>query len=84
MTDLIPAAPGWYVHETVDHEIGLDPVIAWYASTDHNGDLILLPYVNGGMHQPPILLTPESFKEWRRHIVYRPNHDPGNGDWCPS
>lgn len=80
MSDLIPAAPGWYVREVdEDGEASLDPVIAWQASTDTDGEPALLPFVDGGPCTTPLLLTAASFEDFSRSIVYRPNHDPGNG-----
>ena len=79
MTDLIPAAPGWYVHEIDDGEESFDPVIAWKPATDSDGDDILLPYVDAGTGFPPFALTADSFKHCNRSVVYRPAHDPGYG-----
>lgn len=72
----IPAGPGWYVEEDEEGEISLDPVIAWLPASDAHGEPTLLPFVNGGTCEPPILLTADAFSSFRRHVVYRPNHDP--------
>jgi hypothetical protein len=78
MPDFIPASPGWYVRETDDDgDEGLDPVIAWKATTDKDGDDILLPFVDNSPGFPPFCLSEESFTTLERHVVYRPNHDPG-------
>lgn len=78
MTEIIPTTPGWYLEETgEDGEIGLDPVIAWKVATAEDGEDILLPFVDAGPGNPPFAHTEESFKEFSRRIVYRPNHDPG-------
>lgn len=79
MTTLIPAAPGWYVQET-DEEDGYDPVIAWLSGSDADGEPTLLPFVDGGPCSPPLLLTAEAFKAFRRCVVYRPNRDPATDD----
>lgn len=73
---IIPAAPGWYVEETDDGEITLDPVIAWKVATGEGGDDILLPFVDAGFGFPPFAHTEESFKGLNRRVVYRPSHDP--------
>lgn len=78
----IPAAPGWYIRETDpdDRSVSYDPVIAWKATTDDTGEDILLPFVDAGPGCPPFAHTEESFKEFERHVVYRPNHDPATED----
>ncbi|MFE5218410.1 MULTISPECIES: hypothetical protein [unclassified Streptomyces] len=77
MPDLIPAAPGWYLREVdEDGEVSLDPVIAWQAGADADGEPTLLPFVDGGPSMPPLLLTAAAFEELSRSVVYRPNHDP--------
>jgi hypothetical protein len=79
MPDLIPAAPGWYLREVdEDGEVSLDPVIAWQAGADVDGEPTLLPFVDAGPGAPPILLTAEAFQVFGRSVVYRPNHDPGD------
>lgn len=82
MSNLIPAAPGWYVRETDEEEgdVGYDPVIAWLAASDTDGEPTLLPFVDGGSYSPPLLLTAEAFKAFGRCVVYRPNRDPATGD----
>ncbi|OQD52729.1 hypothetical protein BM536_031970 [Streptomyces phaeoluteigriseus] len=81
MINVIPATPGWYVHETdgEDNSVSLDPVIAWKVVAGNDGEDILLPFVDAGSCCPPFAHTEESFREYSRHIVYRPNHDPANG-----
>ncbi|MEU0369084.1 hypothetical protein ABZ070_02270 [Streptomyces sp. NPDC006283] len=74
---MIPATPGWYVHEPDEQGEFLDPVIAWKPTTDSDGDDILLPFVDGGPGFPPHLLSEESFKHIQRSVIYRPSHDPG-------
>jgi hypothetical protein len=76
VTDLIPAAPGWYVEETDDSETCLDPIIAWKPGLGSDGDDILMPFVDGGPGCLPFALTEESFAYFARRVVYRPNHDP--------
>ncbi|MEV7387204.1 hypothetical protein [Streptomyces sp. NPDC091215] len=77
MTDLIPAAPGWYVHSTL---IGAtDPVIAW-SPTTNDGNAALLPYVPNGPGYVPILLTAEQMSDGEWSVVYRPNYDPATED----
>ncbi|MEU7380944.1 hypothetical protein AB0A91_13215 [Streptomyces sp. NPDC042207] len=78
MTNVIPAAPGWYVHETDDEDksVSLDPVIAWKVATAEDGEDILLPFVDAGSYCPPFALTEESFRAFSRHVVYLPNHNP--------
>lgn len=78
MTEIIPAAAGWYLEETDDGETTLDPVIAWKVATNEDGEDILLPYVDGGPGFPPFAHTEESFKGLGRCIVYRPSHDPAS------
>ncbi|MER7799023.1 hypothetical protein ABTX71_01695 [Streptomyces parvulus] len=78
MNTLIPATPGWYLEETCeDGEVTLDPVIAWKVATDNYGDEVLLPFVDAGPGDPPFAHTAASFAVLNRHVVYRPNHDPG-------
>ncbi|NUR03630.1 MAG: hypothetical protein HOY79_46110 [Streptomyces sp.] len=77
MPTIIPAANGWYLEETDETgETSLDPVIAWKATADEDGDDILLPFVDAGPGRPPFAHTEESFKELRRRVVYRPSYDP--------
>lgn len=76
-TQIIPAAPGWYVHETDGDGESLDPVVAWKVATDKDGDDVLLPFVDAGPGYPPFALTEDSFQFCNRRIVYRPSHDPG-------
>ena len=78
MTDLIPAAPGWYVRETDGETVTLDPIVAWKPHTDSDDDPVLLPMVGGGPKAPVILLDTDQLDHWDRTIVYRPKHDPGN------
>lgn len=78
MTTFIPAAPGWYVHESDDGGEGLDPVIAWQPTTSADGEAILLPVVDAGPGSPPFVLSEEAFKFCNRSVVYRPSHDPGD------
>ncbi|MEH0578960.1 hypothetical protein QBA54_31825 [Streptomyces sp. B21-108] len=80
MPDFIPAVAGWYVEETEDGETSLDPVLAWKAATDKDGDDILLPFVDAGPGFPPLVLTEDSFKHCNRRVVYRPSHDPGRAE----
>lgn len=77
MPEFIPAAPGWYVSEYLASETDLDPVIAWMPAITRGGEDTLLPVVDGGNFCLPIVLDEDSFKSYRRHVVYRPNHDPG-------
>lgn len=72
MTNLIPAAPGWYV----DTDGTLDPVIAWNLSTNSEGDDTLLPYVPDNRGITPWLVKESFIKEFNSTIVYLPNHDP--------
>lgn len=74
MTDLIPAAPGWYLRETDGHAVVLDPIIAWRPAVDVDGDDILLPFVSGGPKTPAILMDQDALTHWDRTIVYRPSH----------
>ncbi|MFI0139625.1 hypothetical protein [Streptomyces luteogriseus] len=81
MPNLIPAAPGWYLREVdEDGEASLDPVIAWQAHADADGEPTLLPFVDGGPGTPPLLLTAAAFQEFGRSIVYLPNYDPASAD----
>ncbi|MCI3272127.1 hypothetical protein [Streptomyces cylindrosporus] len=77
MPEYIPAAPGWYVAEYIDGEIDLDPVLAWKPAVTSGGEDTLLPVVDGGSYCLPLVLDEASFKSYARHVVYRPNHDPG-------
>ncbi|MER6199816.1 hypothetical protein ABT234_20905 [Streptomyces sp. NPDC001586] len=74
MTDLIPAAPGWYVESDLIE--ALDPVVAWSPTVDSNETPVLLPYVDGGVGFPPFRLSLKDFDEGEWRTVYRPNHDP--------
>ncbi|MDV5147206.1 hypothetical protein R1T08_24270 [Streptomyces sp. SBC-4] len=76
MNTVIPATPGWYVRETDDEGDYLDPVIAWLATVNQDGDDVLLPFVNAGPGDPPFTLSPESFKDLNREVVYRPGYNP--------
>ncbi|MFJ4867778.1 hypothetical protein [Streptomyces sp. NPDC088757] len=73
MTDLIPAAPGWYLKTNDDP--ALEPIIAWSPSTGSDGDPILLPYIVNGPGMPPSLIPRDSYEGSGWHAVYRPNHD---------
>ncbi|MCC3652731.1 hypothetical protein LIX60_14920 [Streptomyces sp. S07_1.15] len=79
MTNPIPAAPGWYLHEIDEQGESLTPVVAWLPGADTDGEPTLLPYVDGGPCTPPLLMNADDFKAFSRSIVYRPNHDPGAG-----
>ncbi|MFC8415701.1 hypothetical protein [Streptomyces coelicoflavus] len=80
MTDLIPAAPGWYLK--TDDDPALEPIVGWMpsTSTDPDGTLghILLPYIANGPGLPPSLVPNRSFRSSNWEAVYRPNHDPAN------
>lgn len=76
MAEFIPAAPGWYVHETDDEGECLDPVLAWKVAVTADGEDTLLPVVNGGSLVPPMVIDEASFQHCQRSVVYRPNHDP--------
>lgn len=73
MTDLIPAAPGWYLDTAGD----LDPVIAWTTAINSEGDVTLLPLVPDGHGITPWLVKEGFFKEFNCRVVYRPNYAPG-------
>lgn len=74
MSDLIPAAPGWYVRSrNLD---ATDPVIAWTPAVDSDGGAILLPYVPAGRGYPPEVLDLKAFPRHEWEVVYLPNHDP--------
>ncbi len=75
MADLIPAQPGWYIRETDGEAVVMDPIIAWKAATDKDGDDILLPFVSGGAMEPAMLMDADSLKYWNRTIVYDPSPD---------
>ncbi|MER5892306.1 hypothetical protein [Streptomyces sp. NPDC001876] len=75
----IPAAPGWYVHETDDDGESLDPILAWKAATTADGEDTLMPVVNGGVLVLPVVLDEGAFQHCGRSVVYRPNHDPAAG-----
>lgn len=71
MTDLIPAAPGWYLHSRA---VGAtDPVIAWMPATEADGSPTLLPFVPNGRGYPPTLVTAKVMEDCEWEIVYRPN-----------
>lgn len=72
MTDLIPAASGWYIR-SLDV---IDPVIAWAPTVDSDGEAILLPYVPDGPGYPPQALDLKSFPQHAWEVVYLPNYDP--------
>lgn len=74
MTDLIPAAPGWYVQSRTLGAI--DPVIAWTTAPDLDGGTVLLPYVPAGRGFPPEPLDLKAFPRDLWEVVYLPNHDP--------
>ncbi|MFH9012658.1 hypothetical protein ACH4C6_14870 [Streptomyces sp. NPDC017943] len=76
MTDLIPAAPGWYVHFQGDGAGELEPVIAWQPDTDHEGNPTLLPILPDSRGITPWLVPAQRFAEFELKVVYRPNHDP--------
>ncbi|WP_217169622.1 hypothetical protein [Streptomyces sp. AC512_CC834] len=76
MTNLIPAAPGWYLVSHIDGSRHLDPIIAWSPAADLDGGAVLLPYVNGGHGFPPEIADLKSFKQLGRSVVYFPNYDP--------
>lgn len=78
MTDLIPAAPGWYVHFQGDDDRELEPVIAWKAEPDHEGSPTLLPVLPDLRGVTPWLVSAQRFAEFNLKVVYRPNHDPAN------
>lgn len=75
MSDLIPAAPGWYVQSRTLGAI--DPVIAWTPAVDLEGSTVLLPYVPAGHGFPPEVLDLKAFPRDTWEVVYLPNHDPG-------
>ncbi|MFD1660003.1 hypothetical protein ACFSL4_17820 [Streptomyces caeni] len=72
MTDLIPAAPGWYV----DADGELEPVIAWTTATNSEGDNTVLPLVPDNRGLTPWLVNENFIKEFNCKIVYLPNYDP--------
>ncbi|MFD5862612.1 hypothetical protein [Streptomyces chartreusis] len=75
MSDLIPAAPGWYVQSRT---LGaLDPVIAWTTAPDLDGGTVLLPYVPAGRGFPPEVLDLKAFPRDEWQVVYLPTYDPG-------
>lgn len=78
MSDLIPAAPGWYVHSRTLGAI--DPVIAWVRAVDLDGGAVLLPYVPAGRGFPPEVIDLKAFPRDEWSVVYRPNHDPATDD----
>ncbi|MGX1120674.1 hypothetical protein RKD37_006037 [Streptomyces ambofaciens] len=78
MSDLIPAAPGWYLEGRDEDGRWLEPIIAWTPGIDLNGDDSLFPYVPGGPGGTPLLIDAQSFKDFSRDVLYRPNHDPAN------
>lgn len=74
MSELIPAAPGWYVRSrNLD---ATDPVIAWTPAVDPDGSTVLLPYVPGGCGYPPEVLGLKEFPGHDWEVVYLPNYDP--------
>jgi hypothetical protein len=80
MTDLIPAAPGWYLKADGD----LSPVIAWEPGVQYTPDgedpPVLLPYIANGPGLAPSLVPAESFERVKWEVVYLPNHDPATDD----
>jgi hypothetical protein len=75
MSDLIPAAPGWYLRsEPGDATL---PIIAWLPSADGDAPT-LLPFVPDNRGCSPTLINlaapEERAQEWQ--VVYLPNHDP--------
>ncbi|WP_030606291.1 hypothetical protein [Streptomyces achromogenes] len=84
MTDLIPAAPGWYLKTDGD----LDPVIAWQPGVQHTsagGDpTVLLPYIANGPGLAPSLVSAESFERVGWEVVYLPSYDPAADTGMPE
>ncbi|MDK1344172.1 hypothetical protein QNO09_12835 [Streptomyces sp. 378] len=80
MSDLIPAAPGWYLKADAD----LTPVVAWQPGTQYTSDgvapAVLLPYIANGPGLAPSLVPAESFERVEWEVVYLPNYDPGSPD----
>jgi hypothetical protein len=76
MSDLIPAAPGWYLVSHIGDTPDYDPIIAWSRATDLEGGAILLPWINGGRGFPPEVADLKSFERYERHVDYLPNRDP--------
>lgn len=74
MSDLIPAASGWYVRSRALGAI--DPVVAWTTAPDLEGSTVLLPYVPNGRGYPPEVLDLKAFPRDEWEVVYLPNHDP--------
>ena len=78
MTNLIPAAPGWYVKTGDDR--ALEPVIAWEPGIQYTSDgedpTVLLPYIPNGPGLAPSLIPAESDERVGWQVVYLPNHDP--------
>ncbi|MFD9445912.1 hypothetical protein ACFWBR_35040 [Streptomyces sp. NPDC060006] len=82
MTNLIPAAPGWYLK--TDDDPDLIPVIAWEPGVQHTNDGtdpdVLLPYIPNGPGLAPSLVRAPAFERANWEVVYLPNHDPANDD----
>jgi hypothetical protein len=79
VTDLIPAAPGWYAlyNPGDDSNDGdLIPVIAWQPGTDDEGNDVLLPVLADFCGVPPRATSADHFAELNIELLYRPNHDP--------
>jgi hypothetical protein len=72
VSDLIPAAPGWYLETAGD----LEPVIAWTPAIDSEGKDTLLPFVPDNRGITPWLVTEDFIKKFNGKVVYLPNHDP--------
>jgi hypothetical protein len=86
MTNLIPAAPGWYVAETsVVTENGerlqfrtRRPVIAWHVVDHESGALLpIVPNPRAGVVQATVRLDMGTAD---RRLFYHPNHDPATDD----
>lgn len=76
MSNLIPAAPGWYLRSEAAAET--IPVIAWVPSSDGDSPT-LLPFVPDGRGCSPTLIDLQGMAEQEWEAVYLPNHDPATG-----
>ncbi|QJS13219.1 hypothetical protein HKX69_30035 [Streptomyces argyrophyllae] len=77
MSEIIPAAPGWYVRTPDDPT--LEPVLAWQTAVQHTRDGsdtgVLLPYIPNSAGRAPSLIPAESFERSQWEVVYLPETD---------
>lgn len=86
MSNLIPAAPGWYLRsETAGATL---PIIAWAPGADGDAPT-LMPFVPDGRGYSPTLMWPTTLKEEEWQVVYlpalsfQPERPPAGGDLTP-